>query len=103
LFLVTTSAHVLRRAINEPHRAAWGAFSALMFFFLVNSISSSAALRHSDIAWAVVLLASFYARAAMRSDVRPQPAGLQHGSNPVWPTAPTVGAVSHVRRRSPTA
>jgi exopolysaccharide production protein ExoQ len=103
LFLVTISAHLLRRAINEPHRPAWGAFSALMFFFLVNSISSSPALRHSDIAWVLVLLISFYARAAMRSDVRPRPAGLQHGRNPVWPTPRAVHAASHAKPRSPTA
>ena len=101
LFLITTLAHVLRRAINEPHRAAWGAFSALMFFFVVNNISSSTALKHSDIAWVAVLLVSFYARAAIRSDVRPQPAGLQHGGNVAWSKA--VHPALHVRRGSPTA
>ena len=103
LFLVTTLAHVLRRAINEPHRGAWGAFSALMFTFLVNNIASSVALKHSDIAWVAILIGSFYARAAMRSDVRQRPVARQHGIKSVWPTAPAVHAASHIRRGSPTA
>ena len=94
LFLVTTSAHLLRRSINEPHRPAWVALSALMFFFLLNNISSSVALKHSDIAWVAVLLASFYARAAIRSDVRQRPTlrpvSLRQGSVSVWPVAAAV-------------
>jgi O-antigen ligase len=103
LFLVTTSVHVARRAIAEPHRPAWGALCALMFFFLVNNISSSVALQHSDIAWVAILLTSFYARAAMPSDLRFRPVGLQHGIESVRPIVPVVHTASHVNRRSPTA
>jgi O-antigen ligase len=102
LFLVTTTVHLLRRAINEPHRPAWGALSALMFFFLVNNISSSVALQHSDIAWIAIVLASFYARSAMPSDVRLRPIVLEHGRKSVYPMAPAVQTASYARPRSPT-
>jgi len=101
LFLVTTSAHLIRRSINEPHRPVWVAFSALMFFFLLNNISSSVALKHSDIAWVAVLIASFYARAAIRSDARRrptlQPVSLGNGSIPDWPAA---AALHNDRRKT---
>jgi O-antigen ligase len=94
LFLVTTCAHLLRRSISEPNRPVWVALSALMFFFLLNNISSSVALKHSDIAWVAVLIASFYARSAMRSDVRQRPmlrpVSLGDGSIPDWPVAATA-------------
>lgn len=95
LFLVTTWAHLLRRTINEPHRPAWVALNALMFFFLLNNISSSVAMKHSDIAWVAVLLASFYARSALRSDARQRPAlrpvSLRPGAVSIWP----VPAATH--------
>jgi O-antigen ligase len=94
LFLVTTSAHMLRRAIDEPHRPVWSALCALMFFFLINNISSSVAFKHSDLAWVTILVASFCVRAAMRVDVRQRPVARQHGIKSVWPTAPAV----HQRR-----
>jgi O-antigen ligase len=91
LFLVTTLAHLLRRSIDEPDRAVWGALCALMFFFLLNNISSSVALKHSDIAWVTVLIASFYARAPMGSALHqrlaPRPISLRRESLRVWPSA----------------
>ena len=92
LFLVTTFAHLLRRSIDEPDRAVWGALCALMFFFLLNNISSSVAMKHSDIAWTVVLIASFYARVPMRSLLQQRSAprfiSLRRENLTVWP--PTV-------------
>ena len=91
LFLFTTFAHLLRRSVVEPDRAAWGALCALMFFFFLNNVSSSVSLKHSDIAWSVVLIASFYARAPLHSAVRshpwPRPVSLRRESLPVWPPA----------------
>jgi O-antigen ligase len=91
LFLVTTFAHLLRQSINEPDRAVWGALCALMFFFLLNNISSSVALKHSDIAWTAVLIASFYARAPTRSAVHhrsaSRPIRLRRESLRIWPPA----------------
>jgi len=87
LFLITTTVHLARRAIAEPHRAAWGAFCALVFFFLLNNISSSVALKHSDIAWVAILLSSFYARAATPFNVRLRPIGLQDRRLSAWPIA----------------
>ena len=92
VFLVTTSAHLLRRVIKEPNRPAWGAFSALMFFFLVNNMAGSVAFKHSDISWVLIVVASFYARASMRADLRdrvPQLVGLRYGAVSVWPVATT--------------
>ena len=92
VFLVTTSAYLLRRVIKEPDRPAWGAFSALMFFFLVNNMAGSVAFKHSDISWVLIVVASFYARASMHADLRhqvPRPVGLRYGAVPVWPVATT--------------
>ena len=101
LFLVTSTVHLARRAVAEPDRPAWGALCALMFFFLVNNISSSVAMQHSDIAWVTILLASFYARSAMPSDVRLRPIGLGHGSRSAWPMTSALDTRSNARPRSP--
>ena len=89
LFLVTTLAHLLVRSINEPDRAAWGALCTLMFFFFLNNISSSVALKHSDIAWTVVVIASFYARASVQAALHRRPAfrpiNLRRESLRGWP------------------
>lgn len=90
-FLATTFAHLLRRSIDEPDRAAWGALCALMFFFLLNNLSSSVALKHSDIAWVTVLIASVYARAQMASMVHrrlaPRPISLWREGLRGWPSS----------------
>lgn len=97
LFLVTTFAHLLLRSIREPDRAVWGALCTLMFFFLLNNISSSVALKHSDIAWTAVVIASFYARSSMRSLAHhrsaSRPIDLRREGFRVWP--PTSNDVSN--------
>lgn len=91
LFLVTTFAHLLRCSVNQPDRAVWGALCALMFFFFLNNISSSVALKHSDIAWVTVLIASVYARAPIGSVLHrrlaPRPVNLRRESLRVWTPA----------------
>jgi O-antigen ligase len=89
LFLLTTFAHLLRRSVADPDNPVWGALCSLMFFFFLNNVSSSVSLKHSDIAWSVVLIASFYARAPLASMVRsrsaPSPVSLRGDSLGVWP------------------
>ncbi len=62
VFMIVTLFRLLRRIYVEPHETAWVAFFSIACIFLLNNSAASVAFRHSDIAWAIVVLASLYAR-----------------------------------------
>lgn len=59
-FLVRTVAAVLSAAVKQPKSQIWGVFAVCCLIFIVNNISASVALRHTDAAWVFIILASLY-------------------------------------------
>lgn len=70
VFLVRCLIAVCRRSMLEPQVRQWSILAVCVFVFIINNITASVALRHTDLAWVMVLLASLYS-------ARPSPSWLQ--------------------------
>lgn len=60
VFLIRGLFAVCRRSMTEPQVKQWSIFAVCIFVFVMNNISATVALRHTDLAWVMVLLASLY-------------------------------------------
>jgi O-antigen ligase len=65
LFIILTLFRLLRRIVAEPNEPAWPALFSVVCIFLVNNSAASVAFRHSDIAWAFVVLAALYSHSCV--------------------------------------
>lgn len=90
VFLLRCLLAVCRRSMLEPRVRQWSIFAVCVFVFIINNISATVALRHTDLAWVMVLLASLYS-------ARPSPAWMraaperQRSGPPEAISAPSVG------------
>jgi O-antigen ligase len=64
LFIVATSTRLSWRMWFEGRERAWAGFCVLFALFLLNNTIATVALKHTDIMWAVAVLAAIYARNA---------------------------------------
>jgi len=60
-FIVRTLFSVCGRAIKEPASNIWAAFAVFCMIFIVNNMSATVALRHTDVTWVLVIVANLYA------------------------------------------
>jgi O-antigen ligase len=60
-FLVRTVAAVLVCAVRQPESNVWPVFAVCCLIFIVNNISATVALRHTDAAWVLIVVGSLYA------------------------------------------
>jgi len=60
-FLVRTVGAVLTCAVRQPQSNMWPVFAVCCLIFIVNNISATVALRHTDAAWVLIVAASLYA------------------------------------------
>lgn len=60
VFLVRTIVAVLTSAVKQPTSNIWPVFAVCCLIFMVNNISATVALRHTDAAWVLIILASLY-------------------------------------------
>jgi len=81
-FILVTTARLLRRLFSAPGEKAWAAMFALLIIFLLNNASASVAFRHTDIAWAFVVLTALYAKGAAAASV-PVIGRIRRRSNPL--------------------
>lgn len=70
VFLLRSLFAVCRRSMLEPRIRQWSIFAVCVFVFTINNISATVALRHTDLAWVMVMLASLYS-------ARPSPKWMQ--------------------------
>lgn len=100
-FLVRTIFAVLSASIQQPKSNIWPVFAVCCFIFIVNNISATVALRHTDAAWVLILLASFYtARTRLELDDDRSDAARQANLAQTKKTAP---APATLRPGSPEA
>jgi len=59
-FLVRTIGSVLVCAVRQPESNIWPVFAVCCLIFIVNNISATVALRHTDAAWVLIVVASLY-------------------------------------------
>lgn len=59
-FLVRTVGSVLVCAVRQPESNMWPVFAVCCLIFIVNNISATVALRHTDAAWVLIVAASLY-------------------------------------------
>lgn len=105
VFLVRTVGSVLACAVRQPEANIWPVFAVCCLIFIVNNISATVALRHTDAAWVLVVVAALYTakyRISSASDRRDHsavaPGGLDtvnaagQGSSPLpsWRRAPAL-------------
>lgn len=60
VFLFRTIGSVLVCAVRQPQSNMWPAFAVCCLIFIVNNISATVALRHTDAAWVLIVVASLY-------------------------------------------
>ena len=76
VFLVATMVLLIRRIVAEPGRKVWSAYFVIFFAFLINNFSETVAFKHSDIAWALVIMGYLYA-APIRATAATRPARVK--------------------------
>jgi len=59
-FLLRNTLALFTRAVYEPMADQWQLLVICVFIFIVNNMSASVALAHTDLAWVMVVLASLY-------------------------------------------
>lgn len=60
-FILRGFPSLIRALVREPQRAAWAALTLFFLLFIINNMSASVALRHTDILWSASLIGTLFA------------------------------------------
>lgn len=77
-FIVVTGKRLITRVMADTDRRVWGAFTALLFLFLINNFSSSVSFKHSDMAWVILVVIYAYCQPPRTTAPRPSARRVQH-------------------------
>lgn len=100
LFIIRGMFALLSNMVKNPHEPAWLLLSVFFLLFVVNNVSATVALRHTDVLWSSSLIGSLYA-ARYALERRRAAAVVRHAPPPAWRGAAPAPAAARLRPPPP--